>query len=112
MKTTMKAAAMAALLAVGVAGVTSYAAEAPKPAPADKPMTMPADKPMVGDTSGKHSMSGEVTRVDTKDGWLHFKTADGTLIVHFPPSELQGVKKGDRMTLHLGLKQVAGAPKK
>ena len=51
-----------------------------------------------------HSMPGEITRVDQKDGWVHVKTSAGTLIVHFPPAELQNVKKGDKITLHLALK--------
>jgi hypothetical protein len=56
-----------------------------------------------------HSMPGEVTRVDQKDGWTHVKTSDGTLIVHFPPADLQNVKKGDKITLHLALKNLGPA---
>ena len=56
--------------------------------------TMPADK-MVG----RHSVEGEVTRVDAKKGWVHVKTSDGTMIVHFPPSDLQTLKKGDLITV-------------
>jgi hypothetical protein len=56
------------------------------------------------DMSGRHSMQGQITRVDTKDGWVHVKTPEGTLIVYMPPQELQTVKKGDAVTLELALK--------
>lgn len=57
-----------------------------------------------GDMGGRHSMRGQITRVDTKDGWVHVKTPEGTLIVYVPPQELQTVKKGDAVTLELALK--------
>ena len=66
----------------------------------------PAD-PMMG----RHSVEGEVTRVDAKRGWVHVKTSDGTMIVHFPPTDLQTVKKGDRITVSLALKDNGPAPK-
>jgi hypothetical protein len=66
----------------------------------------PADK-MVG----RHSVDGEVTRVDAKKGWVHVKTTDGTMIVHFPPADLQTLKKGDRITVNLALKDNGPAPK-
>lgn len=56
------------------------------------------------DMGGRHSMRGEITRVDAKDGWVHVKTPEGTLIVYVPPQELQTVKKGDAVTLELALK--------
>jgi hypothetical protein len=64
------------------------------------------------DTMGKHSMEGEVTKVDAKKGWMHVKTSEGTMIVHFPPTELQDVHKGDTITVHLALKDNGQAPKK
>ena len=60
---------------------------------------------------GRHSMEGQVTRVDAKKGWLHVKTPDGTMIVHFPPADLQTVKKGDRITVSLALKDNGPTPK-
>ena len=66
----------------------------------------PADK-MVG----RHSVEGEVTKVDAKKGWVHVKTSDGTMIVHFPPADLQTMKKGDRITVSLALKDNGPAPK-
>ena len=64
-----------------------------------------------GQMAGRHSVEGEVTRVDAKKGWIHLKTADGTMIMHFPPTDLQAVKKGDRMTVSLALKDNGPAPK-
>jgi hypothetical protein len=57
-----------------------------------------------GDMMGRHSMEGQVTSVDAKKGWVHLKTSEGTMIVHFPPSALEQVKKGDTMTVNLALK--------
>jgi hypothetical protein len=33
-------------------------------------------------------MEGKVTSFDAKKGWVHVKTQEGTMIVHFPPSAL------------------------
>ena len=53
---------------------------------------------------GKHSMEGQVTKVDAKKGWVDVKTSEGSMKLHFPPSALQNVKKGDSVTVELGLK--------
>jgi hypothetical protein len=62
-----------------------------------------------GDFSGRHTMEGEVTRVDPKTGHLTVKTAEGNLSLHFPPSALDNVKKGDRVSVELGLKPMGSA---
>lgn len=50
---------------------------------------------------GKHDMSAKVTSVDKTSGMIRV-TADGkNLRVHFPPSALSSVNKGDTITLHL-----------
>jgi hypothetical protein len=64
------------------------------------------------DMMGKHSMEGEVTSVDAKKGWVHLKTSEGTMIVHFPPTALQNVHKGDTMTVTLALKDEGPNEKK
>ena len=56
-------------------------------------------------------MQGKITRVDSKDGRVHVKTPEGTLIVHVPPQELQTAKKGDAVTLELALKNNGPAKK-
>jgi hypothetical protein len=59
---------------------------------------------MSGDFTGRHTMEGEVTRLDTKSGKFSLKTKEGTLDLHAPPSSLQGVKKGDRMSVEIAVK--------
>jgi hypothetical protein len=68
-----------------------------------------------GQMMGRHTMDGEVTSIDAKKGWVHVKTSEGTMIVHFPPESLQGVKKGDTITVSLALQDngpAAGKEKK
>jgi anti-sigma-K factor RskA len=60
--------------------------------------------------TGRHTMTGEVTRVDSKTGKFSLKTAEGTLDLHAPPSALQNVKKGDRLTVEIALKPEGGSP--
>jgi hypothetical protein len=62
--------------------------------------------------AGQHEMEGQVTKVDAKKGWVHVKTAEGTMIVHFPPSDLQDLHTGDTITVRLALKDNGPAPKK
>ena len=57
-----------------------------------------------GEAMGKHSMDGEVTKVDAKKGWIDVKTSEGSMKLHFPPNALASVKKGDRVTVDLGIK--------
>src|SRR3989442_9968908 len=45
------------------------------------------------DFVARHTMTGEVTRIDSKKGHLTLKTAEGNLDLHFPPSALSTVKK-------------------
>jgi hypothetical protein len=57
-------------------------------------------------------MAGEVTKVDAKKGWVHVKTSEGTMIVHFPPADLQDLRKEDTVMVRLALKDNGPAPKK
>ena len=52
----------------------------------------------------KHSMEGQVTKVDAKKGWIDVKTSEGSMKLHYPPSVLANVKKGDSVTVELGIK--------
>jgi hypothetical protein len=54
-------------------------------------------------------MEGQVTSVDQKKGHLKLKTAEGTMELHFPPSALAGVKKGDRIAVELAMKPAGSA---
>lgn len=60
----------------------------------------------------RHTMEGKVTSVSAKTGWVHVKTSEGTIIVHFPPSELEGVKKGDTIAVDLAMKDNGSAKPK
>jgi len=58
--------------------------------------------------TGHHTMEGQVTKVEPKSGWIDVKTTDGSMKLHFPPPALDNVKKGDRVTVDLGMRP--GAP--
>ena len=60
----------------------------------------------------KHSMDGQVTKVDAKKGWIDVKTSEGSMKLHFPPAALANVKTGDSVSVELGLKDNGPAPKK
>lgn len=61
-----------------------------------------------GEFMGRHTMEGEVTRIDQDKGTLSLKTAEGTMDLHFPPSALADVKAGDRVAVELAIKPDAG----
>ena len=61
-----------------------------------------------GAFTGLHTMEGEVTRVDSTKGTMSLKTAEGTMDLHFPPSALANIKKGDRVAVELALKPASG----
>ncbi len=60
--------------------------------------------------SGRHTMTGEVTSVAPDKGRVFIKTPDGRMLLHFPPSALQNVKKGDQVTVELALKDNGPTP--
>jgi hypothetical protein len=48
-----------------------------------------------GTTEGFQSpMEGKVTSFDANKGWVHVKTQEGTMIVHFPPSLFSNDEEG------------------
>jgi hypothetical protein len=57
-------------------------------------------------------MDGQVTKVDAKKGWIDVKTSEGSMKLHFPPDALAEVKKGDRVTVDLAIKDHAPAKSK
>jgi hypothetical protein len=85
MTTTRVLAMMAGALFLGTSMVS---AQAPKPA---------------GEI-GHHTMEGQLTKVDPKKGWIDVKTSEGSMKLHFPPEALASVKKGDSVSVELGLK--------
>ena len=48
------------------------------------------------------TLTGEVTSIDHSSGKLSVKTEQGTMDLSFPPSAVQNVKQGDRLTVSLG----------
>jgi len=77
-------------------------------APSSEPTTVQAAPDT---TMERHSMQGEVTRVSPEKGRLLVKTPEGRMLLRFPPSALQNVKKGDSVTIELALKDNGPAPK-
>jgi hypothetical protein len=61
------------------------------------------------DVTARHTMEGEVTKVDQKKGHLTLKTAEGNMGLHFPPSALANVKKADRIAVELAMKPAGSA---
>lgn len=55
-----------------------------------------------------HTMDGTVTKVDAKKGWVDVKTSEGSMKLHFPPPALENVKKGDSVTVELGMSASPG----
>ena len=72
-----------------------------------------AQAPMASPDSmkGRHTMDGRVTKVDAKRGWVDVKTPEGRMKLHFPPPALDNVKKGDRVTVELGMASVTPSTK-
>jgi hypothetical protein len=52
----------------------------------------------------QHTMTGTVTSIDRKTGMMGLKTDAGTLMLHFPPSKIQNIKDGERVSVELGVK--------
>ncbi|MGQ0741685.1 MAG: hypothetical protein ACT4OG_05245 [Alphaproteobacteria bacterium] len=57
------------------------------------------------DMMGVHEMAGTVTAIDPKTGKLDLDAGGQKLQLHFPPNSLAEVKKGDRITVHLGFEK-------
>ena len=52
--------------------------------------------------SGEHDMPGTITSIDHKTGVVVVHSAPSNLSVHFPPDSIKDLKKGDKITVHLG----------
>jgi hypothetical protein len=49
-------------------------------------------------------MTGQVTSINPATGRLGLRTDAGDLLLHFPPSALNGVRVGDQVTVEMGIK--------
>ena len=112
MKRTLAGVIAAAVLVSGAGAGMAQTSTAPKSPDTTTKSTIESAKPARMDKAGMHSVQGEVTRVDAKDGWVHVKTSAGTMVVHVPPSDLGSVKKGDMVALDLSITANGPAPKK
>lgn len=53
--------------------------------------------------AGRHVVEGQVTKVDAKRGWVDVKTPEGSMKLHFPKTALEGVKKGDSVSVEVAM---------
>jgi len=113
MQKTWSRIALATALVAALGVATAFAGDPSKasdPKANDTKASSPSASPSMaaGDFVARHTMTGEVTRVDSNKGHLTLKTAEGNLDLHFPPSTLSNVKKGDRVTVELAMKPEGG----
>ncbi len=54
-----------------------------------------------GKVMGRHQMVGTVEDIDSQKGIVDLKTEVGELKLHFPPSSLTNIKKGDQIQVQL-----------
>ena len=73
-------------------------------APAETSNLSTPSAAVAGDWQGRHTMTGEVTKINQRKGTFSLKTADGTLDLHAPPEVLAGVKKGDQMAVEIAVR--------
>jgi len=92
--------AMTMLTALLFLGTTVASAQAPKATGETKSTS---ETKATGEMN-RHTMDGQVTKVDAKKGWIDVKTSEGSMKLHFPPEALANVKKGDSVSVELGLK--------
>jgi hypothetical protein len=55
-----------------------------------------------GAEMGEHTMPATVSSVNHKNGIVHVTSEGMKLVVHFPTTAVSELKKGDKITLHLG----------
>src|SRR2546422_5224383 len=75
-------------------------AQSPSPTPSAP------SQPVIAQSApmARHTMEGQVTSVNPDKGQLHVKTTEGRMVLHFPTSALQSVRKGDSVTIELAMK--------
>lgn len=53
--------------------------------------------------AGQHSLQAKITSINPRTGKVSVRTDEGSLALHFPPEALADLKRGDTVTVHLGL---------
>jgi hypothetical protein len=61
---------------------------------------------MGGRMRGMHAMTVTVTALDAKTGLIDASSGNMVLKLHFPPTALEGVKVGDKLSVHLGFNKL------
>jgi hypothetical protein len=88
--------------------MTPGGASVAAPVAAAPAVTAPAASPSAavsGDFVGRHTMTGQVIKIDNSKGTFSMKTAEaGTLDLHAPPSALAGMKRGDTIAVEIAIK--------
>jgi hypothetical protein len=92
-----------------LSGLPGYSPLSAQTVPPAQKAAAPAT-PIPSDMS-RHTMDGDVTKVDAKKGWIDVKTPEGRMKLHFPPPALASVKVGDRVSIELGM-TAAGTPQR
>jgi hypothetical protein len=82
--------------------VTGYAAEEAKKGAAEQATTAAAG---TGSMMGEHDMTGTIERIDHKTGVVKVAAKPHDLELHFPPDSIKDLKKGDKITVHLGFQK-------
>ena len=71
--------------------------------PADAQQPRSGSQPEVIAAAFTAEVSGTVKSVNEKSGKLVLDTMEGPVNVRFPPDAVQGIKKGDQVTVSVGL---------
>ena len=100
--------AVGSALLIAAGASSAFAQSTTQPGSAAQPSGMPATA-AESMTFGRHSIDGEVKKVDREKGQLDLETRDGkTLELQFPSAALRNVKEGDRLTVDLSLRPNVG----
>ena len=83
--------------AIAIGGIAAAQDTTPKPSTAAE--MRHEDK---ASSMGMHDMQATVTEVDHKTGMVDVDSMNMKLKVHFPANSVADLKKGDKITLHLG----------
>jgi hypothetical protein len=90
------------ILSTALAGVFAAAmAIAAEPSPHGEQTGASTGKGYVGE----HEMTGTVTDVDKDEGRVSIDSEGHKLDLHFPPSALQSLQKGDRVSIRLAIRE-------
>jgi hypothetical protein len=65
-----------------------------------------AASPTTTGVMGRHSVIGDVTKIDHRTGMLTVRTGEGDLDLRFPPASVQSLKPGDRIRVELGFQAI------